>query len=94
MELNLARDIKGNMKSFYKYTGNKRKTGENMGPFPSDLGNLVTQDMGKPEVLNVFFVSVFTSKTVPETRGKAWSKENLPERKICPWWIRMRSMNP
>ena len=31
-ELNLARDIKGNKKSFYRYVSDKRKTRENVGP--------------------------------------------------------------
>ncbi|KAK4806752.1 hypothetical protein QYF61_005548 [Mycteria americana] len=40
--------------------------------------------MEKAEVLNAFFTLVFTSKTslqesqVPETRGKGWSKEDVP----------------
>jgi len=46
-----------------------------MGPLLSDMGDLVTDDMEKAEVLNALFASVFTSKTsfwesqVPETRG-------------------------
>ena len=31
IELNMARDIKGNKKSFYRYVGDKRKTRENVG---------------------------------------------------------------
>lgn len=44
---------------------------------------LVIQVMEMADVLNVFFVSVFTSKTglqesqVLEYRGKGWSKEDV-----------------
>jgi len=32
IELNLARDIKGNKKTFCRYVSDKRKTRENVGP--------------------------------------------------------------
>ncbi|KFZ47204.1 hypothetical protein N321_13923, partial [Antrostomus carolinensis] len=59
-ELNLARDVKGNKKSFYRYVGEKRKTSKNGGPLWKAMGDLVTQDTEKTEVLNDFFASVFT----------------------------------
>ncbi|GAB0180284.1 hypothetical protein GRJ2_000493700 [Grus japonensis] len=46
-ELNLARDIKGNTKSFYRYVSDKRKTRENVGPLWKETGDLVTWDMEK-----------------------------------------------
>ncbi|KFQ73472.1 hypothetical protein N337_08981, partial [Phoenicopterus ruber ruber] len=60
IELNLARDITGNKKSFYRDVGDKRKTKENMGPLQKETGDLATRDMEKAEVLNDFFASVFT----------------------------------
>ena len=75
MELSLARDVKDNKKGFYKYTGDKRKPKENVGPLLK-----VTQCIEKAEVQNAFFTSVFTSRTIlqesqaPETWGKIWSK--------------------
>ncbi|KFW64479.1 hypothetical protein AS28_12305, partial [Pygoscelis adeliae] len=60
IELNLARDVKGNKKSFYAYVGDKRKTRENAGPLQKEMGDLVTRDMEKAEVPNYFFASVFT----------------------------------
>ncbi|KAM9654465.1 uncharacterized protein ACIBXB_005124 [Morphnus guianensis] len=80
IELNLARDVKGNKKSFYRYVGGKRKTKENVGLFRKETGDLVTQDMEKAEVLN-FFASVFTSKCsshttqVTEGKGRDWENE-------------------
>ncbi|KFW09032.1 hypothetical protein N327_00801, partial [Fulmarus glacialis] len=59
-ELHLAGDVKGNKKSFYRYIGDKRKARENVGPLRNKTGDLVTRDMGKVEVLNDFFASVFT----------------------------------
>ena len=76
IELNLARDVKGNKKSFYRYVGDKRKTRENVGPLWKETGDLVSQDM----VLNDFFASVFTSKysihtaQVTEGKGRDWEK--------------------
>ncbi|GAB0187326.1 hypothetical protein GRJ2_001197900 [Grus japonensis] len=84
IELNLARDTKGNKKSFYRYINDKRKTRENVGPLWKETGNLVTRDMEKAEVFNDFFVSVFTSKCssyttqVTEGKGRNWENEEPP----------------
>lgn len=80
LELNVARDAKGNKKGFCKYLCGKRKTREIVGPQLNGAGALVTQDMGKAEVLNAFFTSKTSlqeSKT-PEAAGKVWSKEDTP----------------
>jgi len=42
IELNLARDVKGRKKSFYRYVGDKRRTSENIGPLRKETGQLVT----------------------------------------------------
>ena len=84
IELNLARDVKGNKKSIYSYVSDKRKTSENGGPLQKETGDLVTWDMEKAEVLNDFFASVFTSKCsshttqVAEGKGRDWENEELP----------------
>lgn len=60
-----------------------------MGPLLKERGDLVTWDSEKAEVQNVFFASVFTSKTgpqefqVPEARLNGWSKEDVPLVKLC-----------
>ena len=82
MELNLFRDIR-QQEGFSKYVGDRRKAGENVGPLLNESGVLVIQHMVKAEVLRTFFASVFSSETglqesqIPETRGKAWSKEDI-----------------
>ncbi|GAB0210211.1 mitochondrial enolase superfamily member 1 [Grus japonensis] len=84
IELNLARDVKDNKKSFYRYVSDKRRTRENVGPLWNETGNLVTQDMEKAEVLNDFFASVFASKSsshtaqVTEGKGRDWENAEPP----------------
>ncbi|GAB0176697.1 mitochondrial enolase superfamily member 1 [Grus japonensis] len=84
IELNLARDVKGNKKSFYRYVRDNRKTRENIDPLWKKKRDVVTQDMEMAEVLNDFFASVFTSKCsshttqVTEGKGRAWENEEPP----------------
>ncbi|GAB0204436.1 mitochondrial enolase superfamily member 1 [Grus japonensis] len=66
-ELNLAKDIKDNKKSFYRYISDKRKIRENVGLLQKEMGDLVTQDMEKAEVLNNFLASVFANKCSSHT---------------------------
>ncbi|KFV16061.1 hypothetical protein N340_10026, partial [Tauraco erythrolophus] len=63
IELNLARDIKGNKKNFYGYVSDKKRSREDVSPLRKETGDLATQDMEKAEVLNDFFASVFTGKS-------------------------------
>ncbi|GAB0205106.1 mitochondrial enolase superfamily member 1 [Grus japonensis] len=80
----MAREVKDNKKSFYWYVSDKRKMKENVGPLQNEMGDQVTQDMEKAEVLNRFFASVFTSKgsshtgEVTEGTGRDWENAELP----------------
>ncbi|GAB0210220.1 mitochondrial enolase superfamily member 1 [Grus japonensis] len=67
IEISLARDVKDNKKSFYRYVSEKRRTRENVGPLRNETGDLVTQDMDKAEVVNDFFASVFTGNCLSHT---------------------------
>jgi len=62
LELNLARDVKGNKKGFFMYISSKQKTRENVGPLLNEVGALVMEDAEKAELLNAFFASFFTAK--------------------------------
>ena len=63
LKLNLATEVKGNNKYYYKYTNSKRGARENLHPLLDTKGNLVTKDQDKAEKPNAFFASVFNSKT-------------------------------
>ncbi|GAB0203837.1 hypothetical protein GRJ2_002849300 [Grus japonensis] len=82
IEISLARNVKDNKKSFYRYVSDKRRTRENVGPLRNEMGDLVTQDMEKAEVLNDFFASVFTGKclshTAQVTEGRDWENVEPP----------------
>ncbi|KFV18177.1 hypothetical protein N340_02392, partial [Tauraco erythrolophus] len=84
IELNLARDITGNKKSFYRRVSAKRRTRESVGPLWKETGGLAIWDMEKAEVLNYFFASLFTGTSssgtaqVPEGKGRDWENEEPP----------------
>lgn len=60
MELNMARDVNGNKKSFCKYSSSRRKTVENVSTMLNKTGDLITWDGEK--VLEDFFALVFTTQ--------------------------------
>ncbi|PKU46491.1 rna-directed dna polymerase from mobile element jockey- hypothetical protein [Limosa lapponica baueri] len=63
IDLNLARDIKGNKKRFYRYVIDKRKTKENVDPLQKEMGDIVTRDIDKAEgsVLGLALFNIFAS---------------------------------
>ena len=61
--MNLARDLKGNKKGFYRSISCKRSMREYAGLLLSRAGDLVTGNREKAEVLRAFLPSVFTGKT-------------------------------
>jgi len=67
LALNLARDVKDNTKSFFKYISSERQTRENVGLLLNEVGAQVMEDTEKAELLNASFASVFTAKAGPQT---------------------------
>lgn len=97
LELNLVRDIRVNKKGFYRYINRKRRTEGNTGPLLNGIRGLSRpKDMEKAEVLKVFFILVFTSKTglqesqVPETSVKVQSRQRTY---LLSLWRRIRLRN-
>nr|XP_048691935.1 uncharacterized protein LOC125630279 [Caretta caretta] len=81
LELQLARDVKSNKMGFFRYVSNKNKVKESVGPLLNEGGNLVTEDVGKANVLNAFFASVFRNKVSSQTAAlgsKAWGGGDQP----------------
>lgn len=72
MELNLARNVRGNKKGFCIYVGNKRRIRQNVGHFWKEMGDLTPWGMEKTEVINYFFALVFANKcsSHPGCRGQ------------------------
>lgn len=68
MELNTARDVNGNKKSFRNYISSRRKTVENVSTMLNKTGDLVTWDGEK--VLEDFFALVFTPQETPGSRDR------------------------
>ncbi|RMC22221.1 hypothetical protein DUI87_00532 [Hirundo rustica rustica] len=74
-ELNAARDVEGNKKTFYRCVDDKRMAGKNVS-FPwKETGDLAIQDMEKVEVLHAYFVSIFTSKVSSHTTQVTGGKD-------------------
>jgi len=59
-EYNLARNVKQNSKAFWRYCKSKMKNRSKLGDLKTADGKLTGDDETKAELLNSFFVSVFT----------------------------------
>ena len=62
----MARGVKSKKKVFLRYINNKQKQKKNTGPLLNRRGELVT-NTEKADVLNTFFISIFTSTIRPQT---------------------------
>nr|XP_054507437.1 uncharacterized protein LOC129132398 [Agelaius phoeniceus] len=63
-ELKMVTSVKDNKKCFYKYISIKKKGKNNLRSLLDAGGNIVTADEEKAEVLNTFFASVCSGKTI------------------------------
>ena len=84
LELNLPREVKNNMKSFFMYSSSKWKIRDNVGLLLNEVGVLVTEDEEKVQLLNAFFALVFSAKAgpqksqAPDVREEVSRKDDLP----------------
>jgi len=84
LELNLAKDVKDNEKSFLNYISSKWKTRDSVGPLLNEVCFLVTEDTEKADLLIACFASVFTAKASHqesqslEASAEAWRKDDFP----------------
>jgi hypothetical protein len=68
-EKDIAKSAKKNPKAFYAYAKSKMKTQDTIPDLKDSGGTLYTSDLGKADVLNKFFSSVFTREdlsSIPE----------------------------
>ncbi|KAK4818055.1 hypothetical protein QYF61_004605 [Mycteria americana] len=86
LELNLARDGKGNKKGFYRFISNRRNIRKNVGLLLNVSGGMVTKDMERAEVLNVVFASVFYIRLAFGNPMSLRSLGNFGARKTYPQW--------
>lgn len=59
LETTFTRDIKGKKRTFHCYIGSKRLNKENVGFLLNGVGDFVTADTNRAEVLIALFASVF-----------------------------------
>jgi len=62
-ESKIAKNIKKDSKSFFKYFRSKTNAKSFVGPLTDEKGNLISDDKQMGELLNTFFSSVFTIET-------------------------------
>ncbi|GAB0206466.1 mitochondrial enolase superfamily member 1 [Grus japonensis] len=65
LEFKLDSTVKDNKKGFLKYVNSKRRTRDNIGPLLDEVGHLTNRDVGKAEMFNAFFASVFNTSDGP-----------------------------
>uniref|UniRef100_A0A8D0CDV4 Reverse transcriptase domain-containing protein n=1 Tax=Salvator merianae TaxID=96440 RepID=A0A8D0CDV4_SALMN len=80
-ELRLARETKNNKKGFWGYVKSKRKVKEAIGCLQSENGELIKNDIEKAELLNSYFVSVFSKKDSVTATDLRCASEGIRESK-------------
>ena len=65
-EINIARECKHNPKMFYSYVNNKNAVKDSVGPILDVNGTLKSNNKEIADILNDFFVSVFTKENLEE----------------------------
>ena len=61
-ELRLANNVKNDSKSFYSYIRSKQRCKDKIGSLKDNAGHVINDDNSKANILNDYFVSVFTEE--------------------------------
>jgi hypothetical protein len=76
-EKRIAREAKTKLKAFWKYVKSQTTTREGLSPLEKPNGELTKNDTDKAQVLNTFFVSVFTQENkelIPKLTDRKYSQ--------------------
>ena len=79
-ERNLAMNVKQNPKAFWRYCKSKLKNRSKLGDLKTSDGSLTSDDVTKAELLNQYFVSVFTNEDttyIPDMAAKYNSPDDV-----------------
>ena len=99
-ETNIAKDSKENPTRFWKYVNEKCKTNVGISSLKDEKGNLVTSDVGRAELLNEFFTSVFlkedTSNLPNVDEGEFSNQTKIKDIEISTEEVekKLRKLNP
>ena len=88
-EKKLAGAIKNDRRSLYAYVKSKQKVGDKVGPLENNRGNIISDGFQMAEVLNKYFISVFTTEyisslPVPFTKFEGSKSEHLGQLFVTP----------
>ena len=98
-ERKIAKNIKKDSRTFFKYAQSKTKVKSTVGPLLDDNDELTCHDNNMGQMLNAFFASMFTTECVEELPDCTNSFQGNGENKfrnyhVGNWTLRLRHISP